>query len=56
MNAKKVALVAVVLFLGFWMFTDPSGLADAGETGAVRAWELTTRLFQAVIEFVGALG
>ena len=29
MNAKKIILVVVVVFLGFWMLTEPSGLADA---------------------------
>ena len=29
MNTKKVILALVIVFLGFWMFTDPNGLADA---------------------------
>jgi hypothetical protein len=55
MNAKKVLLGLVVVFLGFWMFTDPRGLADAASTGASAVWGLLTQVFDAVIRFVGAL-
>ncbi|WP_162799205.1 hypothetical protein [Nocardioides sp. 616] len=55
MKAKKLILVLVVVFLGFWMFTDPSGLAEAAKSGAGQAWELTTELFRALINFFGAL-
>ena len=30
MNAKKALLVLVVVFLGFWMFTDPQGPRGSG--------------------------
>ena len=33
MNAKKLVLVVVIVFLGFWMFTDPNGLAEAARSG-----------------------
>jgi hypothetical protein len=55
MNAKKALLVVVVVFLGFWMFTDPGGLASAAKAGGAQAWELTEELFRAVIRFFGAL-
>ena len=55
MDAKKLLLVLAVVFLGFWMFTDPNGLADAATTGADTAWGLTTQLFRALINFFGAL-
>lgn len=55
MNAKKALLVLVVVFLGFWMFTDPNGLANAASDGADKTWELTQELFRAVIDFVDAL-
>jgi hypothetical protein len=55
MDAKKLLLLAVVAFLGFWMFTDPRGLADmAGTTGST-LWELTTQLFEATIRFINEL-
>jgi hypothetical protein len=55
MNVKKLAIVLVVVFLGFWMFTDPNGLAEAAKSGADQAWVLTQQLFTAIIDFVGAL-
>ena len=55
MNTKKVVLALVVVFLGFWMFTDPRGLADAARAGAGQTWSLAEQLFRAVIDFVGAV-
>lgn len=55
MNAKKAVLAVVVVFLGFWMFTDPNGLAVAAQAGAGQTWSLAEQLFRAVIDFVGAL-
>lgn len=55
MNAKKALLAVVVVFLGFWMFTDPQGLADAAKGTGGQAWHLATQLFRAVIDFFGAL-
>lgn len=55
MNIKKVGIALVVLFLGFWMFTDPNGLAEAAKSGADQGWVLTQELFTAIIDFVGAL-
>jgi hypothetical protein len=53
---KKAVLVLVVVFLGFWMFTDPNGLAVAAKSAGAQAWELTEQLFAAVIDFFDALG
>ena len=55
MNAKKAMLAVVVVFLGFWMFTDPQGLADAARSGFGQTWNLAEQLFRAVIRFFGAL-
>jgi hypothetical protein len=55
MNAKKALLAVVVVFLGFWMFTDPNGLADAATAAGAQTWQLATQLFTAVIDFFGAL-
>ena len=56
MNAKKAVLAVVVVFLGFWMFTDPNGLADtakdAGDAGLERRPSSSSA---ALIDFVGAL-
>ena len=53
---KKIVIVVVVVFLGFWMFTDPDGLADTAEAAGAEAWTVTRQLFGAVIDFFGALG
>ena len=29
MDAKKLIALVAIVFLGFWMFTDPSGLRSA---------------------------
>jgi hypothetical protein len=55
MDAKKLLLVLVVVFLGFYMFQDPRGLADlAGQAGS-GLWALTTQLFEATIRFLDEL-
>ncbi len=51
--AKKLILGVVILFVGFWLFTDPSGLADAVRGAGSQVWNLATQLFSAVIRFVG---
>lgn len=55
MSLKKVLLVVVFIFVGFWLFTDPQGLATAARGAGGQAWELATSLFSSVIDFVGAL-
>ena len=52
---KKLLLVVVVVFLGFWMFTDPHGLAHATQDSAGQTWDLSTRMFSALITFLRAL-
>ena len=55
MDAKKGVLAVVVLFVGFYMFKDPSGLADLASTAATEGWALTTQLFEATIRFLNEL-
>jgi hypothetical protein len=52
---KKLLLVVVVLFLGFWMFTDPHGLAHATKNSAGETWDASTQMFAALITFLRAL-
>jgi hypothetical protein len=49
---KKALVVLVVLFLGFWMFTDPHGLARTTQSSASETWSLGTQLFSAMITFL----
>ncbi|GAB2984434.1 hypothetical protein [Nocardioides montaniterrae] len=55
MDAKKLIGVVIVVFLGFWMFTDPNGLAVTAKDAGTKGWDLATQLFTGVISFVGAL-
>ncbi|WP_295658244.1 hypothetical protein [uncultured Nocardioides sp.] len=55
MKLKKTFVVLLVVFLGYWMFTDPNGLADAASGGADTTWAAAQDLFGAVIDFVDAL-
>jgi hypothetical protein len=52
---NKGVLAVVVVFFGFWLFTDPQGLAGFTQsTGdAVGGWG--EQLFSSVIEFLGEL-
>ena len=52
---KKLLLALVVLFLGFWLFTDPHGLARATTNSAGETWGASTQLFAALIKFLHAL-
>ena len=52
---KKVVIVLVVLFLGFWMLTDAAGFADASKTAGGAVWGLTTDFFDGLIDFFDAL-
>jgi hypothetical protein len=56
MNAKKLVVLVAVVFLGFWMFSDPSGLATTSKSAATNGWDITTDAFDGVIDFVGAFG
>ncbi len=55
MDAKKLIGVVVVVFLGFWMFTDPAGLASTAKSAGGGGWDLATDFFTGVIDFLDAL-
>ena len=55
MDAKKLIAVVVVVFLGFWILSDPTGLADTAKDAGGEGWSVTEKLFTGVIDFVGAL-
>ena len=52
---KKLLLVLVVLFLGFWLFTDPHGLARATSSSAGQTWGMSQQMFESLITFFHAL-
>lgn len=55
MNAKKIVAIVVVVFLGFWIISDPNSLADTSGSLAVEIWDITTQLFSGLIDFIGSL-
>jgi hypothetical protein len=52
---KKSMVVLVVVFIGFYMFTDPNGLAQTTKDGGGALWEALTSLFGALIDFINAI-
>ncbi len=52
---KKTVLVLVVVFLGFWLFTDPHDLAHATRSTTGQTWSLTSQMFTSLIQFIRAL-
>ena len=55
MKAKKVILILLVGFLLYWMFSDPTGLANSGGTLFSNLWDLIIDFFDATLAFVRAL-
>lgn len=55
MNAKKVVLVLLVLFLGFWMFQDPKGFAATAASIGSGSWDALTVVFRGLIRFLREL-
>lgn len=52
---KKGVGVLLVVFIGFYMFTDPNGLAQTTKDGAGALWQALTSLFGALIDFINAI-
>ena len=55
MALKKVVPLLLVVFIGYYMFTDPSGLAEVAKDGAASLWDGLTNLFAATIDFLNAI-
>jgi hypothetical protein len=52
---KKGLAVLVVVFIGYYMFQDPNGLAQTTKDGAGALWEALSSLFGALIDFIEAI-
>ncbi len=55
MALKKVVPLLLVVFIGYYMFTDPNGLAELAKDGGTSVWDGLTQLFSAVIDFLDAI-
>jgi hypothetical protein len=52
---RKGLVLLVVVFLGFYMFNDPNGLAQLAKDGGAGLWDGLQRLFAALIDFLDAI-
>lgn len=52
---NKGVLAVVVVFFGFWLFTDPHGLAGFTQSTGDAVGNWGEKLFNSVIEFLGDL-
>ena len=52
---NKGVVAVLVVFFGFWLFTDPHGLAGFTESSAAALSGWGEKLFHHVIEFLGDL-
>jgi hypothetical protein len=52
---KKGVLVFVVLFIGYYMFQNPNGLAADTKSAAGALWDGLTNLFGALMNFLDAI-
>ncbi|WP_310962693.1 hypothetical protein [Nocardioides terrisoli] len=49
---RKGLFLLVVIFIGFYLFTDPHGLASFTRAGGGHVWDGLSSLFSAVITFL----
>lgn len=54
MALKKVLPLLLLLFVGYYLFQDPNGLAQNGKDGVAVIWDGLTKLFGAIIDFINA--
>jgi hypothetical protein len=54
-TVNKGVLAVLVVFFGFWMFTDPHGLADFTSNSGDALWGWGQELCTSLIEFLGDL-
>lgn len=52
---KKGMVLLVVVFVGYYMFSDPNGLAQTSKDGAAALWQALASLFGALIDFIDAI-
>ena len=52
---KKGLGLLVLVFVVFYMFTDPNGLASVAKQAGAQGWDLLVQLFGAAIRFLNAM-
>ena len=48
---KKGVGLLLILFLGFWLVQDPTGLASSAQSAGSGLWDLLVTLFDGMLEF-----
>ena len=51
----KLVIALVVLFVGFWMVQAPASLAEFASESGAWLWDMTTMVFDGIIDFLNAL-
>lgn len=49
---NKAILAVLVVFLGFWLYQDPHGLAATAKTAGGHGWDGASAFMTAVINFI----
>jgi hypothetical protein len=49
---KRAIVVLLVIFVGFWMITDPHGLAESAQRAGNQGADLAGELFSSLITFL----
>lgn len=52
---KKGVVLLALVFVGFYLFTDPNGLAGFAKDASTAIWDGLETLFKAIIRFLNAL-
>lgn len=52
---KKGVVLLLLVFVGYYLFTDPNGLATLAKNGGDKLWDGLVDLFQAIIRFLNAM-
>jgi hypothetical protein len=52
---KKLVIVVLVLFLGFYLLREPAELAIFAQNAGVALWQMVSTLFEAIIDFLNTL-
>ena len=55
-SVKKVLLVLLVLFLGYWLVQSPNSFASTAEDAGGWIWSTTRSLFESVIDVLDSFG
>ncbi len=54
--AKKVLIVVLVLFLGYWLVQAPNSFASFTQDTGSWLWSMAQSLFESVIDVLDSLG